>query len=174
MDRLIFDRTQSDVTNRTDKGYYNASDLNRVESWCRYLADELNNEGYSINITTKTDWTTLDLRTSADMTRIKNNILALMTGYHWITPIYSSADSWNYIKANRWEQILNEIFNLMWGMEDWYVYSGVANSGQNRLWQHRFREFFVSPITPPYEALTTETGNTLTTESGEDLEVEEV
>lgn len=174
MDNLIFDRTQSDVTNKTDKGYYNASDLNRVEEWCRYLANELNRVGYNISITTKTDWTTLDLRSSADMLRIKNNILALMNGFHWITPIYNSVDTWNYEKANRWEQILNEIHNLVWGMEDWYVYSGVSNSGQNRLWQHRFRDFYVSPIAPPYEALTTETGDTITTESGEDLEVETI
>lgn len=30
-------------------------------------------------------------------------------------------------------------------MEDWYIYSGVANSGQNRLWQHRFRQEFAIP-----------------------------
>lgn len=114
MNELIYNRTATDVANRRWKGFYNASDLNRVEEWCRYLADELNNAGYSINITTKTNWTTLDLRTSTDMQRIKNNILALMTGFHWITPIYSSVDSWNYIKANRWEQILYEIWNLMW------------------------------------------------------------
>ena len=155
MDELIFDRTQTDIDERTDKGYYNASDLNRVELWCKYLADELNEAGYSINITTKTNWTTLDLRTATDMTRIKNNIIALMNCYHWITPIYNSVDSWNYEKANRWEQILNEIFHLMWGMEDWYVYSGVSNSGQPRLWQHRFRQFFVNPLAPRNPTLRT-------------------
>lgn len=114
MNELIYNRTATDVTNRRWKGFYNASDLNRVEEWCRYLADELNSKGYNINITTKTNWTTLDMRTSSDMTRIKNNILAIMTGFHWITPIYSSVDAWNYTKANRWEQILYEIWNLMW------------------------------------------------------------
>lgn len=114
MNKLIFDRTSNDTTNKTWKGYYNASDLNRVEEWCRYLADELNSKGYNINITTKTNWTTLDLRTSSDMTRIKNNILALMNGFHWISKIYASVDNWNYIKANNWEQILYEIWNLMW------------------------------------------------------------
>lgn len=56
-------------------------------------------------------------------------------------------------------------------MEDWYVYSGVSRSGQPRLWQHRFREFFISPITPPYEAILTEDGQELTTESGQPLEI---
>ena len=171
MNDLIYDRTQSDVTNKTPKGYYNTSDLNRVEEWCRYLADELNNAGYNITITTKTNWTSSDLRTASDMERIRTNIRALMAGYHYITSIYSNADQFNYVKANNWEKILDEIYHLMWGMEDWYVYAGVSNAGQNRLWQHRFRQFFVSPITV-IEYLTTETSDILTTESGEDLEVD--
>lgn len=172
MNELVYDRTQADVTNRTWKGYYNASDLNRVESWCRYLADELITAGYNINITTKTNWTQTDMRTSAEMERIRTNIRAIMQGFHYITTIYSNAESFNYTKANNWEKILYEIFNLLWGMTDWYVYSGVSNSGQRRLWQHRFREFFVSPVTPTGDYLTTETGDILTTESGEELEVD--
>lgn len=174
MDNLIFDRTQEDVTNKTEKGYYNTSDLNRVESWCRYLADELNRVGYNITITTKTDWASTDLRTASQMERIRTNIRALMTGYHYITTIEANAENFDYIKANNWEKILDEIYHLLWGMEDWYVYSGVANAGQNRLWQNRFRHYYIEPVTPLYEALTTETGEKITTESGEELEVETI
>ena len=145
MSELIYDRTQADVTNGTFKGYYNTSDLNRVESWCRYLADELNAVGYSISITTKTNWTSSDLRSASQMERIRTNIKALMTGFHYITTIYSNANNFDYKKANNWEKILNEIFYMLWGMENWYVYSGVSNSGQNRLWQHRFRQYFEVP-----------------------------
>lgn len=141
MDSLIFDRTQSDVTNKTSKGYYNASDLNRVESWCRYLADELNSVGYNINITTKTTWSSSDLRSASEMERIRQNIKKLMTGFHSISGIYANNDNWNYIKANRWEKILYEINNLVEGMEGWYVHSGVSNAGQPRLWQNRFRGY---------------------------------
>lgn len=175
MNDLIFDRTQADVTNKTEKGYYNTSDLNRVESWCRYLADQLNAVGYNINITTKTNWTSSDLRTASEMERIRTNIRKIMTGYHYITTIHANAEQFNYVKANRWEKILYEIWQLMWGMEDWYVYSEVANAGQNRVWQNRFRHYYVSPVTPVInDYLTTEAGDTLTTESGEDLEVETV
>ena len=75
-----------------------------------------------------------------------------------------------YKKANDIEKVLDEIYYLMWGMKDWYVYSGVANSGQNRLWQHRFRQFF-NPISYG-EYLATETQDNITTETGMDLEVE--
>lgn len=95
-------------------GQYNASDLNRVESWCRYLADELNRVGYNITITTKTDWVQTDMRTASAMERIRKNILKLMTGYHYISKIYSTAEKFDYIKANNWEKILFEIFNMLW------------------------------------------------------------
>lgn len=51
------------------------------------------------------------------------------------------------------------------------MYSGVSKAGQPRLWQHRFREFYESPVTPPYEAILTENGQELTTESGQALEI---
>lgn len=146
MDSLIFDRTQSDVTNKTSKGYYNASDLNRVESWCRYLADELNSVGYNINITTKTTWSSKDLRTASEMERIRQNIKKLMNGFHYISTIYANNNNWNYLKANRWEKILYEIDNLMLGMEGWYVHCGVSRMGQSRLWQNRFRCLNYEPV----------------------------
>lgn len=59
---------------------------------------------------------------------------------------------------------------MMFGMRNWYVYSGVASSGQPRLWQHRFRDLY-SGVTYP-EAITTEAGEIITTESGEELEAD--
>jgi len=49
MESLIYDRTLSDITNLTSKGQYNASDLNRVESWTKYLNDKFNELGYRID-----------------------------------------------------------------------------------------------------------------------------
>lgn len=95
-------------------GYYNASDLNRVEKWCGYLASELNSVGYDISITTKINWTASDLRTASNMERIRTNIKAIMQGFHYITNIETNANSFDYKKANNWEKILWEIYNLLW------------------------------------------------------------
>lgn len=145
MNELISNRTTRDVNNRTWRDLYNASDLNRVEEWCRYLADELTSRGYTISITTKTDWTSLPLRTSAEMERIRNNIKKIKDGFHQITTIYSNANNFNYTKANNWEKILQEQYTQLVGMEDYYVYSGVSRSGQPRIYQNRFRHFFERP-----------------------------
>lgn len=55
-EELIIDRTLSDVNNLRTKGNYNATDLNRVEKWCKYLMELLNEYGYYVSIETKTDW----------------------------------------------------------------------------------------------------------------------
>ena len=142
MDRLIFDRTIQDVENATLKGQYNASDLNRVEEWCEFLETQLNSVGYNIQIATKTNWQPSDMRTSAEMERIRTNIKKIMQGYYYVTEIEQNAEYFNYIKANNWEKILYEMYILMFGMRNWYVYGGVARGGQPRLWQHRFRQFY--------------------------------
>lgn len=110
------------------------------------------------------------MRTSAEMERIRKNILKIMTGYHSLTPIYNTTNQWDWRKANRWEQILSEVYNMMFGMRNWYVYGGVARGGQPRLWQHRFREFY-SGIGHS-EPLITEAGENINTENGEELEAD--
>lgn len=178
MKRLVYDRTTSDVNyarqNQSSetslKGAYNYTDLNRVEEWCRKLADDLNAVGYSISITTKTDWTQDDFPTYSNMERIRQNILKIMRGYHYQTKIYNTVNGFDYRYANNWEKILSEIYDMIRGMENWYVFSGVANSGQNRLWQNRFRKLYISILTEP---ITTESDIVLFTENNEELEAEE-
>lgn len=43
---LVTDRAQADVDNKTDKGYYNASDLNRVTEASEYLNEVFTRYGY--------------------------------------------------------------------------------------------------------------------------------
>ena len=167
-ERLIFNRTEQDLIDDTPKGQYNISDLNRVETWCGYLADELTTYGYPISITTKTNWTQFDKRKATEMERIRSNIRKIMTGYHYLTNIEPNAEFFNIAKANNWEKILYEIYKLMGGMGNFFVYSGVANAGQPRVWQNRFRHFY-TPLSFD-ELLITEASIILTTESGEELE----
>lgn len=147
MEQLIYDRKRSDVEYASNnpssssylKGAYNYTDLNRVESWCEYLKNYLNEMGYSISFTTKTDWTMEDFPLDSELERIRLNIRQLMRGFAYISKIYTYSNSMDYTRANRGEKILWEIYNMMFGTQDLYVHCGVANSGQNRFWQNRFR-----------------------------------
>lgn len=145
MNNPIFDRTQADVTNNTLKGQYNWTDLNRVEKWCRYLADELTAQGIPVTITTKTDWTTTDMRTPDDMTRIKNNIVTLCNKFTYITRPYSNVTPWRYSTANRWEQVLDELRQFLASQENMTVYGGVARGGEPLLWQNNFMHLYEPP-----------------------------
>ena len=87
MENLIFDRTQNDVENGTSKGYYNYTDLNRVETWCEYLADLLNSYSYPVSISIKKNWNMSDLPNVNDMERIRCNVNVIKTAFYSYTDI---------------------------------------------------------------------------------------
>ncbi len=132
----------------TEKAYYNYTDLNRIESWCKYLSEILTSYSYQINIETKTNWVATDFPTLAEMERIRKNIVTLKDAFYSFTEVPNTTNNMTYQKANDLERILREIDYLLMSMENNFVYCGVANSGQNRIWQQRFRRkySYIVPI----------------------------
>ena len=144
---LVTDRTLRDVQLLNSKGNYNATDLNRVEEWCQYISDLLNEYGYYVSIVTKTDWT-VGLgkpNMTSEINRIKTNIQSLIDAYVVMqsTPEVPSTTrlAINYQEANDIERILVDLEYLIESMSQYFVYSGVAVSGQSHLWQNRFRRY---------------------------------
>lgn len=131
IDSLIYDRTSTDIANKTTKGLWNYTDMNRVESWCQYLATELTSYNYPVTITTKTNWARSSKRTSADMERVRSNIKKLKDAFYSFTNIYSNAEDFDYLKANNWEKILHEIDELYEKMKAEFLYSGTFYSGES-------------------------------------------
>ena len=64
---LLTDRTQADVTERNAKGYYAASDLNRVGYAVKYLAGRLRSSGVSVTVSPVLTWTDADWATPTTM-----------------------------------------------------------------------------------------------------------
>lgn len=109
IDELIFDRTNNDLINDTDKAYIAYTDLNRIEQACSYLANLL---GVSVN--TKT-WLISDFRTDSEMERIRANLVALKQAYYSVpnqTPVPSKITYTNINQANDIERILYELDEL--------------------------------------------------------------
>lgn len=122
----IFDRTRVDVDlirldpkNSNNKGAFNYTDLNRIESNCEYIVEARKKfpELYKkVTIVTKTNWNATDIPTLTDLNRIRNNIIAL------IEDIENSdieeielANTMDYIKANILEKdlaIVKEIIEV--------------------------------------------------------------
>lgn len=130
---LVTDRTQQDVTNGTQKGSYNASDLNRVGSAMDYLRDRFNANGYHIQINPKTTWREIDVPTQSDMTLYLGDLGTLKSAI--ALPVYTpeapaSMEYLTFTKANDIERILEVIDAMITLMVNAYWYSGELYSGE--------------------------------------------
>lgn len=130
MENLIFDRTQEDVDNLTNKGKYRYTDLNRVEQWCEYLANELTNYSYLVSIVTKTNWTMNDRATPLEMERIRSNVAKIKEAYLSFSSVPDSLEYMTIQKANDIEKVLYEIDGLLDKMPSTFYYSGEKYCGE--------------------------------------------
>ncbi len=131
MENLIFDRTQLDIDNDTEKGQYTYTDLNRVEFWCKYIADILNSYNYYVSINVKTNWKESDYHWSEDLERIRDNINRLKQAYFSFTQIPENLEYMTWEKANAIEKILYEIDSLIRNMGNEFRYSNTFCSGES-------------------------------------------
>lgn len=130
---LITDRTRADVANQTEKGFYNASDLNRVGAAVEYIAGRFTALGYACPVTVKKDWLTSDAPTASQMEAYRQNIVTLrgQIAVMQSTPnAPASMAGLNYVKANNIEQILLDLDALIDKLiKSWY-FSGELYAGE--------------------------------------------
>lgn len=125
LEPLIYDRTQQDVTQRTDKGFYNVSDIQRINSYIEYLSDVL-----GLNLSVE-DVSLGQALTRAQMNDILNDVNALRAAWYVSheTPPTPIAVNWDWQKANDLEKILFSL-NEFWQskLRD-KIYSGTFRAG---------------------------------------------
>ena len=130
---LITDRTRADVANQTDKGFYNASDLNRVGAAVEYIAGRFAAIGYACPVTVKKDWLTTDAPTASQMEAYRQNIATLrgqIAAMQSTPNAPASMAGLNYVKANNIEQILLDLDALIDKLiKSWY-FSGELYAGE--------------------------------------------
>lgn len=133
IDALVTDRTQTDVANGTEKGFYNDSDLNRVGSAMTYLRDRLNDNGYTVDIEPYTAWEESDIPTPNDMTLYLGclgtlrSVLPLPDG----TPeTPKTMEDLTYVTANDIEKILEAVDDVLTKSITFVWYSGDVYSGE--------------------------------------------
>lgn len=143
LERLIFDRVPNDITARNKKGYYNYNDLNRIEIWCRYLEHWINENHYYLKIDTKINWCRNDFPTVSQLERIRNNIQVLKDAYYILNTTPATPVTLNQMtiyKANDIERILYDIDKILIHMCNNFIYCGISELAQSRLWNKRFRK----------------------------------
>jgi hypothetical protein len=130
---LITDRTRADVANQTDKGFYNASDLNRVGAAVEYIAGRFTALGYDCPVTVKKDWLTGDAPTTSQLATYRQNIVTLrgQIAVMQSTPeAPASMAGLNYVKANNIEQILLDLDALITNITKSWCFSGEVYAGE--------------------------------------------
>lgn len=130
---LITNRTRADVANQTDKGFYNASDLNRVGAAAEYIAGRFAALGYACPVTVKKDWLTSDAPTASQLETYRQNIVTLrgQIAVMQSTPeAPASMAGLNYVKANNIEQILLDLDALITNITKSWRFSGELYAGE--------------------------------------------
>lgn len=125
LDPLITDRTTQDVTTGTKKGFYNVSDIQRINSYIQYLSDVL---GLNLTVTGVSLGQAL---TRAQMQSIIDNVNAIRTVWYVAsdTPITPIAVNWDYTKANNIEKILKVLDEFYQSVQIDKLYSGTFRAG---------------------------------------------
>ena len=124
LEPLITDRTQADV-GVTAKGFYNTSDITRVNSYISYLSDVLE-LGLTVN-----NVTLGQMLTRAQMQDILNNINAIREAWYVAsdTPNTPQPFNWDYQKANDIEKILLALDEFYQSVQIDKLYSGTFCAG---------------------------------------------
>lgn len=151
---LITNRTKKDVTRWRelhDKGYqnmtaaeraewltamkgcYGYTDMNRVESAVKLLAERVSKLGYLYSPQVKTNWKRQEIPTREDMNRYFGNVRQLRS----LVPVFpstpsapSTGDRLNYSRANDLEKILLDIDQVSEIIPKSWHYAGEVYSGE--------------------------------------------
>lgn len=127
---MVVDRTKEDVLAQNEKGFYNASDLNRVEIAVEYIAKLLSEAGYLVTVRTKTNWSKTDFPTESEMQRFLYNIQLLQNRFFSSMTVTPASMKWiSYIEANNIEQILLDLDEMRRKMIKAYRYCGTLDCG---------------------------------------------
>lgn len=125
LEPLVTDRTSQDVATRTQKGFYNVSDIQRINSYVEYLSDVLD-----LNLTVK-NFSLGQILTREDFNDILDNVNTIRAAWYVSheTPPTPIAVNWDWKKANDLEKILFSLDEFWQSVSIDKIYSGTFRAG---------------------------------------------
>lgn len=136
MIELITDRTAADVLSGAGKGMYSYTDLNRVETAVKELAEEFPVLGLGLAPVVKTDWGTPgefsanSWPVEAQMERYLGNVKAIAQKFPSNVNLPRSMDSLTWDGANNIERTLQIAAGRITGIKQAWKYSGEIYAGE--------------------------------------------
>lgn len=130
----VYDRTEADILNKTEKAMIQADDLNRIEGNIKYLRIQIASFGFSMSGLSKT-WTIYGLPDLGDVERILDNAQELVDAYAIDPPAAIPVSLKTIEQVNHLEENLMCLKTLI----DWTIHSvmpsGTCQAGQSMyLW----------------------------------------
>lgn len=157
----IYDRVLADTTTPTSKGVFNVADWIRIYGNTEHVGALLNAlRKVNIVLTTLTEPAITTIPSIDDINSFVANIEALRvaSGASVISGVMvlkidyiagAGAKSPDYEDVNDWERDLALIKEFLYNSATYTVFSGVAETGQIRFWQNRFRNPFIPSVANP-------------------------
>jgi hypothetical protein len=149
----IYDRTSTDITNRTAKAFINIVDWVRINGNTEILHALIESlMSIGVDFTTLPTPTITTFPTVAQINSLITNIenIRINSGLPSALGIVELFDEWSagmwgqtpgYEDVNDWERDLYIIFNNLAASVEYTIYCGVATVGQTRFYQHRWRQY---------------------------------
>lgn len=121
----VYDRTLFDVQTRSQKGYINTVDLNRIENNMQVMANVL-----ECKINTRY-WKDGEFIYLKDLERMRSNLQKLVTAFP-LTPKSPQIPSAPFVVYNQWndiEKIIYDLHSLFYTNKEAVYYCGEAYTG---------------------------------------------
>jgi hypothetical protein len=159
-DSPIYDRSITDITTPTSKGFFNVADWVRINGNTEIVNTLINVlKSLSITFDTLTPPTITTIPNIDDVNDFVDNIeriraasgVPLATGLVALKNDYTSGGiAPDYTTVNDWERDLKLLREYLVKYAYYSVYCGVGGCGQTRMWQVRFRMF---PFAMPADSI---------------------
>lgn len=131
--QLITDRTEQDVIQETDKGYYWITDLNRVGNAVKYLTGLLLSQGVNVETIHKTDWADNAIPTTQQLEQYLQDVRNLKSATdagNLMPEVVGSIDDLGVEEANNIEKILELLEYYIFELLKSFFYSNEIECGE--------------------------------------------
>lgn len=121
------------ITTRAEPGAYGKTDLNRVASAMAYLSQRFASAGYSVPVSSPTDWANGDIPRKDDLDTYLDDLRRIRAALAVMDPTPSAPGSMDYLtwaKANDIEKILVDVDDALGRLLLSPFYSGEIYSGE--------------------------------------------
>lgn len=121
------------ITTRAEPGAYGKTDLNRVASAMAYLSQRFASAGYSVPVSSPTDWANGDIPTKGDLDTYLDDLRRIRAALAVMDTTPAAPESMDYLtwaKANDIEKILVDVDDALGRLLLSPFYSGEIYSGE--------------------------------------------